>query len=234
MNKPKQLIIIGGGASINEGIKKELWKKLEGKFVCGINFSYIYFSDATIQFYLDKQVRDKNEKDFDTLPLIITKNQAIKTYLNELQLSTHNQYDRHLKDGVYKGSLTGIYALTVAIHLLDEGEIFLLGYDFGSDGKDDKTNKEITHFYQGEINHRGVGKINYYKGKERANRDFGVYNNEKKIKIYNVSLDSKINTFEKISYDEFFKKIDGEIYNKNELRGWIKNILNKHINNKPK
>jgi hypothetical protein len=225
MNNPKQLIIIGGGSSIKEGIEKGLWDKLKDKFVIGINFSYKYHSNPTLQCYLDKQVRDEHEQEFNALGLIVTKKQSIKNRENEIQIESCSQYERNLTQGVYKGSLTGIYALSLAIHLLDEGEIFLLGYDYGAPAGKDAGNRDITHFYQGELEHRGVGKVNYYNSKGRADQDFNVYKQEKQVKIYNVSLTSKISTFDKISYDEFFAKLDSETYNQPELRQYL--IANK-------
>lgn len=59
----------------------------------------------------------------------------------------------------------------------------------------------------------------------RAGKDFGVYRDEKKIKIYNVSPKSHINIFDKISYEDFFKKLDKNTYNQDELRQHIKNKL---------
>lgn len=226
MENPKQLIIIGGGASIREGVEKGLWTKLEGRFVIGINFSYKFFPNPTIHCYLDKQVREKNEEDFRKLGLVITKKQPIKNHKNEIQITTKNRYHRNINEGIYKGALTGIYALSLGIHLLDIGEIYLLGYDFGNIGTT-KTNQPLTHFYQGTIKHRGIGKVNYYKSKDHATRDFGVFDKEQRVKIYNVSIKSKLGMFQKITYDEFFKRLDRNKYNQNELRQWIKDRLPK-------
>jgi len=227
MNRPNQLVIVGGGASIREGVEKGLWEKLENQFVIGINFSYKFFPNATIQCYLDKQVREQNLEDFLKLDLVITKLQPTKNHQNEIQIPTFSNYNRDIQKGIWKGSLTGIYALTLGIYLLDEGEIFLLGYDFGdiSGIKKPKEEKALTHFYQGTFNHRGVGRVGYYNSKGHADRDFSPFKEEKKVKIYNVSLNSKINVFEKISYDEFFKKLDRNKYNQEELRRWIKASL---------
>ena len=52
--KPKQLIIIGGGTSIKEGIKKGLWKRLRGKWTIGINYAYRYF-DSTMLCFCDSK-----------------------------------------------------------------------------------------------------------------------------------------------------------------------------------
>ena len=229
MNKPNQLILIGGGSSIKEGISKGLWDKIKDHFIIGINYSY-KFIDSTIQIWLDKKFYEENKEGFDKLPLIITK--PVKGLSsNVMVLKTLSAYKRDVKNGCYKGSLSGIYALSLAIYLLDIGEIFLLGYDFGERGKG-KKGRALTHYYQnlsikdGEIlEHRGVGKINYYGTKGKADRDFTPFKDEKKVKIYNVSLNSKINTFEKISYDDFFKKLDDKKFNQDLLRTEIKNKL---------
>ena len=39
----KQIIIVGGGTSIKEGISKGLWSKLDNKYTFGLNYSYKYF-----------------------------------------------------------------------------------------------------------------------------------------------------------------------------------------------
>lgn len=224
---PKQMVIIGGGFSIKEGIEKGLWEKLNGHFVIGTNYSF-NFHTATIQTYLDNKFFQEQEEKLKTLPLIITKPHQKHKLDNQIMIKTASKYDRSLKNGIYKGSLTGIYSLSLGIYLLNIGEIFLLGYDFSAQGKDEK-GRQRTHFYQGKVNHRGIGKVNYYNTSGRANRDFGVYKNEKKIKIYNVSLNSKIDTFEKISYNEFFKKLSKNKYCQSYLRALTKVQLSKVI-----
>ena len=123
--------------------------------------------------------------------------------------------------------LSPLLLYSLAIYLLDIGEIFLLGYDCGNieTTLDDKGRK-ITHFYQGsQINHRGIGKTSWYDTRGRVEKDFSVFQNETKIKIYNVSPKSKINNFEKISYEQFFSKLDINLYNQDELRKQIKHDL---------
>lgn len=231
MNKPTQCIILGGGVSIKEEIAKGLWKKLENHFVIGLNYSYNFF-DSTIlsyvdgsgQFYDDERKKEK----FQKLPLIIGKKPGdIKILPNTIILQTNDvKYFRDIKLGCYKSNLVGLFALSLAIYLLDEGEIYLLGYDYGFiNGEKDNKGRRITHFYQGEIKHRGIGKTNYFDTVGRADKDFGVYKNEKKVKIYNVSMKSKINTFPKISYDEFFKRLGNQKYDQNIIREYIRKEL---------
>jgi hypothetical protein len=111
--------------------------------------------------------------------------------------------------------LCGLWSMTLASFFLKEGgEIFLLGFDFGAiDRMPD--GKAKTHFYQDNLYHPGVGQNGTYK--ERRLNFFSPYKELKDLKIYNVSLNSKISYFDKISYDQFFDKLNGEV-NQNHLR----------------
>lgn len=241
--KPSQIVIIGGGKSINEGISKGLWDKLKGKWTIGLNYSYKYFK-STIQCFVDDlfykigdkglppEERIKHEQALEKLPLIIGKfHNGLKYHSNTIPLDCKPKYDRDIKKGIYKESLVGLFALSLAIYLLDDGEIFLLGYDFGGIGKD-KRNREITHFYQGKIEHRGIGKVNYYYAKNRAKDNFAPYEQEKRVKIYNVSMESRIPTFPKISYEEFFSKLKKQNPNQAAIREYIKEKLKEENNEK--
>jgi len=244
MKKRKQLIIIGGGASIKEGILKNLWKQIEDKFVIGINYSYKYFSNPTVQCFVDNDFYNSNCKEMENLGLIIGNKKAFKKQLpNTIVLPSMSTYYKDIKHGVYKASLAGLFSLTLAIYLLEEGDVFLLGFDYGETRKSDftkftknsielnkimlrdKQNRALTHFYQGEINHRGIGKINYYNANNRAEKDFGVYLKQKNVNIYNVSKISKITSFPTLTYDEFFKKLNKETFDQDSLRESIKKKL---------
>jgi len=233
--RPSQLIILGGGTSMKEGISKGLWEKLQDRFTLGINYSFHYFK-STLQTYVDLDFYSNEWDDLESLPLIVGKyhkliEKEIRSKTIMLQINPKT-YVRDLSSGVYKSSLCGLFSLSLGINLLDKGEIFLLGYDHtnSSNGEKDKNGKLLTHFYQGKLNHRGIGKVNYYKNKGRADRDFGAYTGEKKIKIYNVSLDSKINTFPKISYDKFFSMLDTDTFDQSKLRDLIRKKLdNKNV-----
>lgn len=122
--------------------------------------------------------------------------------------------------GIYSPILSGIFTLTLCI-TLGFKEIYLLGYDFTEiDG--------YTHFYQDEsiLNPKkfqskneanqiicGIGKTE--EGHYRTNIFessphvlFDVFMKElKEIKIYNVSPLSKIQTFPKITYSEFYQHL---------------------------
>ena len=229
MNKPNQLIIIGGGHSLKEGIDKGLWNRLKGKFTIGLNYSY-NFSNSTILCYVDGSGQfydeERKKEKFQKLPLIIGKKPGdIKILPNTTILKMNDvKYFRDIRLGCYKSNLVGLFALSLGIYLLDEGEIYLLGYDYGAIGKA-KDGRALTHFYQNQIKHRGIGKVNYFDTIGRADKDFGVYQNESKVHIYNVSLESKITTFPKLSYAGFFEKLDNKQYNQEELRHSIKEKL---------
>jgi len=231
-NKSNQLIILGGGSSISEGLSFGLWDKLKGHFVIGTNYSYKFY-EATLQTYVDSTFYTQNFEDIKKLPLIIGQGRHIDMKNrpeNSFVISTNHIYNRDLKDGVYSAMLVGLYSLSLGIYLLDFGEIYLLGFDYGNiDNKVDDKKRKITHFYQSQINHRGIGKTSWYDAKNRADKDFGVYSSEKQCKIYNVSPLSKINIFEKISYEQFFMKLDNKTFDQNELRNYVKEQLKNKI-----
>ncbi len=224
----KQLIIIGGGSSTAEGISKGLWEKINDKFTIGLNYSYKYFPNSTVQCFVDHEFYMQESDNLKSLGLIIGKSQkGLKIHDNTMTFLCSGQYKKDVRQGVYKASLVGIFALSLGIYLLDEGEIFLLGYDFGEiSTQKDTRNRYITHWYQGQVEHRGIGKNSYYSISNRANDDFKVYLKDTKCKIYNVSLSSKITIFEKITYEDFFKKLNSEIYSQEDLRKDIKIKLN--------
>lgn len=126
--------------------------------------------------------------------------------------------------GFYCSQLTGLFSLTLAIALGFQ-DIYLLGFDFGEiDGK--------THFYQeSSLKKQEVGKIIKEDGEincgigrdKNGNFRTSCYSNDKpedlfnvykgalkNVNIYNVSPDSKINTFPKISYETFYKHLKNE------------------------
>ena len=203
-----QLIIIGGGYSIREGLEEGLYPKLVNHLICGINYSYKYFPLTYLCCMNYTDFYDKNRTELSKLPLIITPNRPHPSkWLKNTILINKNFV------------LSGILALHIGL-LLEPKEIFLLGYDY-------KAINHHTHFYQGAISHRGIGKTKYYDINGHAQRDFEQFKNSK-IKIWNVSPDSRINIFEKINYQTFFKKLDKVLVNQNEIRKEIKQRLEQY------
>ena len=254
IKRPSQLVLIGGGASIKEGIEKGLWEKITGKLVMGINYSFNHFPDPTIQMYCDRLFYQKQFEQLKKLGLVIGKKHGkMKLAENTVVFPSTSKYIRNLDAGIYKASLTGMFSLSLGIYLLDrigsnENQVFLLGMDYGELRKKDyekvarnkielenlsykdSRSRILTHYYQGEIEHRGIAKTNYYNENKRAERDYGPYKDIKNPKIYNVSLQSKIPStiFEKISYDTFFKLLDNNIYDQDNLRKLIRPKLPKY------
>lgn len=245
MNK---IVIVGGGASISEGVDKGLWKFLEDKYTIGCNFSYIFLKQPTMQCFVDHKFFIENRQCLLSLPLVIGNYHngimQAKPDNTKLMKTTH-QYDRTLKTGVYSASLCGLFTLSLAIYLGGPGsEIYLLGMDFGEKRREkfeepvhspeelkkvtfhDDMNTAITHFYQGQVTHRGIGKINYYNEKDRVKRSYQPYMDAKDVKIFNVSLISKIpnDMIPKISYDNFFENLKNGVVNQIDTR---KEILDK-------
>jgi hypothetical protein len=251
MALPSQIVLLGGGFSIREGIEKGLFDFLQDKFCIGINYSF-NFVDTTAQLGVDEVFYNTEYDKLKSIELFIGKEHPglYHRALSHIFLKPSKEYDRDLKIGVYKQTLSGIFALSLAIKLLDysdsttervQKKIFICGFDYGpakdKDGKIlvDSSGKPLTHFYQDKLQHRGTGKINWYtattldtetrKRITHAEKEFSPYAKESKVKIYNVGLDSMIPTFEKISYDQFFSHTFDKVYNQAALRTELKEVL---------
>lgn len=247
----KQLIILGGGRSALEGVEKGLFEKISNSFVFGLNYAFHYM-EPTVVVCVDETFYNSQKSYLDLQKLIICQDlPKIPIAQNKIDLKTSKNYNRDCHAGYYKSSLCGLFSLSLGIKLLDEGEIFLLGYDGGSNGQLDGNKQQITHWYQGktcisrytkepfEIRHRGIGKVSWYNTideqriegkkvfKKRAETEFEVYKEEQKVKIYNVSLQSNIEAFEKITYENFFDKIKKQEASQDELRQYIIQNLKK-------
>lgn len=230
---PKEIIIIGGGTSIKEGISIGLKEKLQNKFVITCNFSCYHF-DSTFTTYIDKnfylgdlnpaQIKEKNQNHIEklkSLPLIVgNKFTEEKQYYypNTIPVKQCGTYyhENILENGFYSGGLLcGIFAISLAMYLINySGVLYCLGFDWTKEGN--------THYYsKEEINHRGQGFTKFYKS-HNPQKYFEPFTKEKNIKIYNVSPSSNINCFEKIDYTTFFSKLNNVVYNQNELREYVK------------
>ncbi len=245
-----QIFIIGGGHSIKTLIEQGLWDKLKNTFTIGVNYSFRDFdstilSTADFGFYegkvaqkLEQHPRKKislwNKKVYDpsfyaeltNVPLIVAPNREDmmgKRLSNTMFLpySTHIYHGKEsFLKGIYSANLSGLWAIGVAIELLRrKGQIFLLGFDFGDLGQG-------THYYE-HSNHRGVGYTKWYdKELFRVNSHFECWLQEKDIKIYNVSLSSKITCLSKYTSDTFFTKIkelpESQVALRNQIRYFLK------------
>lgn len=230
----KRLIIIGGGNSIRPQLQNGLWDKLRKDYTFSLN-DVIYFFEPTVPVFVDWywyrerfDVIDKyslsigkhDAKIFATHPEIKVSNVSKNTIF--LQPSNNEYHGKDsIQKGIYSGVLCGCFGLTVGI-ALGFKEIYLLGYDFTEiNGK--------THFYEKDkLEEQIIGLIKEDDGSLRCGIGknsqgryrTGIYNIEpklffnaylsisKEVKIFNVSPDSKISTFPKISYEDFYRKLD--------------------------
>ncbi len=212
-----RVIILGSGNSIREeGLKTypHLFDMLSAQliFSCNYNYKYLKFKPFA-NFFIDPEFYEENKEDLDKYQLnvvsryIAIRHPEINEKDNYLVIKENNKTisPQNFKDGIYVGRLTGIFAISFAL-TLDVKEIYLLGFDFGAVG-------DRTHWY--DLKHRGVG----FNEKNRYNTE--IYNDSplphftkiieeakiRKTKIYNVSLLSRLNFFEKIDYKTFIYKI---------------------------
>jgi len=248
-NKPKNLIVIGGGHSISKGASMGLWDRIKGCFTIGCNYNYYHFPYATFYSWVDNDFYKKERENLAKLPLLIgcqhPEVEKIKLP-NTITLPATSKYDPTLKTGVFKKVLVGLFALSIGCYLMrdiKDGKIFTLGFDFGEARNCNKSlrqrgqklspqiikdnqNRPCTHYYQGEINHRGIGKTSFYSNKDHQKNIFQPYIDKQSVPIYNVSLNSKINQFPKITYEQFFEMLDNMIYNQDNLRNYICSKIN--------
>jgi len=157
----KQLVIIGGGPSIREGISMGLWSKLENKFTIGINYAYNFINPTLLTFcdkdfykYGDqtwsKQAQKQHRVALSKLSLIIGPKPLKQTKIlsNTILIPTINRYYEDISHGIYRKNLSGLFTLTLGIYLLEpKDELFLIGYDFGQARKE-KYEENLNSLYE--------------------------------------------------------------------------------------
>ena len=236
------------------GLPPKLKYIIENNYSIGLNYWFQFGCETTVNCSGDWQFYEDNREELKKLPIILAsddpslQNKNIsRIHENTILLPNSGIYNgkESWTKGFYSKQLIGIYALTLSIALRFT-EIYLLGYDCKEiDGK--------THFYQevADLNEhkdiyvneklkdqrykfRGVGKTskNIYKTSTYNhinhinNKWFDPFHAErKKLKIYNVSINSVINTFPKISYGAFFQQIQDNNIDQTKAREEIKTFI---------
>jgi len=237
----KEIIIIGGGPSISEGIELGLKEKIQNKCSLGTNYCYRHFDLTALcftdrDFYRPLHMKSNKEGNPDIydelgkLPCLIIgerKNPDLDkiAHKNTILIQSPNKHMRP------SSILSGIFALAIA-DALEPETIFLLGYDFsrrphgtfptGSRYRP-RTDAIETHYYKKEIPHAGLGFVGFYENHNPEN--YFKFFKGSKSKIFNVCPTSNIQTFEKIDYSTMFSKLDNTIYNQIELRQQIRTKL---------
>jgi hypothetical protein len=228
----KKVIIIGGGYSIKDGITKCLWDKIQGQDVWVLNFGFLFMPFAPSRLlWCDRSFFIKCCKEIQMLyheknvDLYCKDEDLYKLYDNENikinRLKVYRLGDKESDDALFlgRGGLVGFLALSLALREKYD-EIYLLGYDFGTFGLEDKN----THWYQEEIKNTkfsdasgGVGKPSVYLSIKNNSvkpsvLDFNKYL-DYKDKIFNVSsfcdnrFRTNISQFPILNYEEFFDRI---------------------------
>lgn len=240
-----------------------IWKALGGEIVFGLNWSYLYH-ESTIQMFSDYQFYIAKQKVLNVLPLIVgadsphigireyEPNKKCEPGKNLILLPMTNKYngENSWTKGFYSTQLIGMLALTYAI-ALGFKNIYLLGFDCCE--TNDFDGKKHTHFYDDDKDagwyewqnkkKSGVGftengkyKTSTYNDNSVNDKWFSVYKNEvKKRNIWNVSLNSKLTTFCKLSYNELYKTIQLEPSNidQNKVRKEIVDITKEKLKYNP-
>jgi len=213
----KQVIILGAGKSINEGISKGLWSKIKNKEIWSLNsmfkiMPYLPTRELWVDISFFRHTVGELQKLAQQGVKLIAKKHLKLTLIPQIeQFETTKEQSSASENILYVGSqgLVGFFALSLAIVREKYDEVFVLGYDYGTPNINDK----VTHCYENkkkELNIYSTGNIFVYFNKngtlKREVEDFKYYL-QFSNKIYNVSLYSNIPYFEKISWEEFFEKI---------------------------
>lgn len=221
----KSAILIGGGNSVLEGIELGLWSKIKEKDVWSVNYAFMtmpYLPSREV--FVDRCFYRNNISALQALaeqkvPLyaryqdVYADRDEIKKFQTTREKKGYKGKQALKTDGtphlfVGELGLSGTFALSLAI-AEDYDTIYLLGYDFGVINYEDKN----THFYKDKLKiiSTGVGNPQIYINKDNSVkdvvRDYEIFSNEQNVKIYNVSLQSRIPYFDKIDYSTFFTQI---------------------------
>jgi len=236
------------------GLPSKLQYTIQNNVSIGLNWFFKYGCRTTFTSWVDWQWYVWTKEQTQSLPLMVGNyDQSLKnhnedlTNKNTILLKSSNTYygKESIEKGVYTKHLVGIWAMSLAVSLGFK-EIYLLGYDCC------EVNGQ-THFYQGVIDvnqsvplklrgkvvenrpiFRGVGKkedgkykTGTYnrKGKDISDTYFDKFTTEKDVKIYNVSEESIITSFPKISYEELYERVGDIKVDNNAIRDKIKEAL---------
>ena len=213
----KTIIIVGGGKSVKESIGKGLWETIKGQDIITCNNAVMHIPYAPkIAVWLDSTEKDPEviDKILDTDCLRVTQlhhdqREDEKVIRFDVSRSPDN-FDGKLKHEppilfVGKRMFTGIFAMSLSLYM-GYDKMYLLGFDWGGCVKD--KNDEVE--WWGATKHWKGTDMNIYRDGEGARDDCAEHHDPfiGKADIINVSPNSLIPSFPKITYEQFFKEIN--------------------------
>lgn len=241
-NNPCLICCSGNSIPFKETrLDKRFEKVIKNNFSLGLNYWFKFGCETTANVSVDYQFYLDQHEEMKKIPMIVAKHDKQLTTRHKSKLhdntillpasveySGKNSWDK----GFYTGHLVSMFSLTFSIALGFQ-KIYLLGADHtGINGK--------THFYQDLVDLEKEGKITGkklysglgYKGKQCKTTPYNnkrninenlykCYLQEKDVKIYNVSMMSNIDVFEKIDYETFYDHVEKNITNQTEAREFI-------------
>jgi hypothetical protein len=205
----KEVIILGGGYSIKEGIEKGLWTYINKNNIDVWSLNYAFL---TMPFLPNKQIwtdfgffltckKELLELEKKNVELV---SRNFGTLYTDFNITTYDWSLKKEKGKLSMGEtcLVGTFALSLAEELKYK-KIYLLGYDFGTSNLDDRK----THYYLDKNIRKAAAKYKYRKENGTVRDSIKDYEDFNKENIINVSINSNIPYFKKISYDKFFKEL---------------------------
>lgn len=220
----RKVIIVGGGHSVLEGIEMGLWEKIKEEEVWSLNSVFKLMPYLpTVQLWVDvgfynNEVENLQELHTKGVKMISRDKLTWKALYKEI---TMYQTTREIKikqksdnkELIYYGSmgLVGCFAVGVATQM-EYDRIYILGYDYGATS----LNNKYTHWYQNKIStlkihSSGAGRPQVYldkKGKpNKFLRDWDYYKDKKDV-VRNVSINSNLEIFPKITYENMFGDLE--------------------------
>jgi hypothetical protein len=208
---------VGGGTSVQEGLEMGLWDKIKSTDIITCNNAILHIPYAPkYATWLDSTDKDPTviKKILETPCIRVT-----QQHHEECDDSKVIRFNIHHKpelfyNGIEQGALfvgkrmfTGVFALSLAIYI-GYKRIFLLGFDWSG---------------KGEWWGYGTNPSVFLKDvkKKKVQDDVGEHHDvfKGKAEIWNVSPNSNIPSFPKITYGKFFTMLQGDDYGDKKKAG---------------
>lgn len=182
------IYIVGGGSSL----KDFDFNQLQNKIVIAINKAFLYIPFAQVLYWSDTRFFEWYEKEIEQFKGIKVTCRPEPKRANIINLlNTGKNGLETMSYGIRDGGNSGYAAINLAYHL-GAKTIILLGFDMYTNGKE-------THWHDG---YTSTANTDVMSKLMIPNFDTLVSPLEKrKVKIYNASLNSKLECFPKITIE---------------------------------